>query len=122
MGICFLSAITDKMVITCLMPFVKGPEELIDLSKVIRVRNYAFEGCRSKNIVNAGNISSMDVKSFQSSIFAMDNDYEKGIKAIGRFLIGIDYSIPGIEIPETVTENACNFDECKTVKRDCVKK
>lgn len=39
--------------------FCKGPEELIDLSKVIRVRNYAFEGCRSKNIVNAGNILSL---------------------------------------------------------------
>lgn len=101
--------------------FCKGPEELIDLSKVIRVRNYAFEGCRSKNIVNAGNISSMDVKSFSGSIFAMDNDYEKGIKAIGRFLIGIDYSIPVIEIPETVTENACNFDECKTVKEIVLK-
>lgn len=101
--------------------FCKGPEELIDLSKVIRVRSYAFEGCRSKNIVNAGNISSMDVKSFSGSIFAMDNDYEKGIKAIGRFLIGIDYSIPVIEIPETVTENACNFDECKTVKEIVLK-
>ena len=66
--------------------FCKGPEELIDLSKVIRVRNYAFEGCRSKNIVNAGNISSMDVKSFSGSIFAMDNDYEKGINP-GSFQI-----------------------------------
>ena len=101
--------------------FCKGTEELIDLSKVIRVRSYAFEGCRSKNIVNVGNISSMDVKSFSGSIFAMDNDYEKGIKAIGRFLIGIDYSIPVIEIPETVTENACNFDEFKTVKEIVLK-
>ena len=101
--------------------FCKGPEELIDLSKVIRVRNYAFEGCRSKNIVNAGNILSMDVKSFSGSVFAMDNDYEKGIKAIGRFLIGIDYSIPVIEIPEAVTENACNFDECKIAKEIVLK-
>lgn len=101
--------------------FCKGTEELIDLSKVIRVRNYAFEGCRSKNIVNAGNILSMDVKSFSGYVFAMDNDYEKGIKAIGRFLIGIDYSIPVIEIPETVTENACNFDECKIAKEIVLK-
>lgn len=101
--------------------FCKGPKELIDLSKVIRVRSYAFAGCRSKNIVNAGNILTMDVKSFSGSVFDMDNDYEKGIKAIGSFLIGIDYSIPVIEIPEDVTENACNFDESKTVKEIVLK-
>ena len=101
--------------------FCKGPEELIDLSKVIRVCNYAFEGCRSKNIVNAGNISSMDIKSFSGSVIDMDNDYEKGIKAIGRFLIGIDYSALVIEIPETVTENAYSFDGCKVAKEVVLK-
>lgn len=101
--------------------FCKKTGELIDLAGVIKISDYAFEGCRSKNIINANDIETMDIKSFSGSVFDMDNDYEKGIKAIGSFLIGVDYSVPVVEVPEAVTKNACSFDNYKTVKEVVLK-
>lgn len=101
--------------------FCKKTGELIDLAGVIKISDYAFEGCRSKNIINANDIETMDIKSFSGSVFDLDNDYEKGIKAIGSFLIGVDYSVPVVEVPETVTKNACSFDNYKTVKEVVLK-
>ena len=83
--------------------FYKKPWEIIDLKGIEGIDEYAFEGCMSKNIINAYNLRSVWPNTFKGYPFALSDTCsdidENGVCMIGNIVMKIDDNADVVKIP-----------------------
>lgn len=85
--------------------FCKTSDEVIDLSGIGSIDDYAFEGCRSKKIINMDELFMIDSMAFSgSAVFLSDtiNEMQNDMCIIGNTLIRINDNAGNINIPDSV--------------------
>lgn len=85
--------------------FCKTSDEVIDLSGIGSIDDYAFEGCRSKKIINMDELFMIDSRAFSgSAAFLLDtiNEMQNDMCIIGNTLIRINDNAGNINIPDSV--------------------
>lgn len=85
--------------------FCKTSDEVIDLSGIGSIDDYAFEGCRSKKIINMDELFMIDSMAFSgSAVFLLDtiNEMQNDMCIIGNTLIRINDNAGNINIPDSV--------------------
>lgn len=85
--------------------FCKTSDEVIDLSGIGSIDDYAFEGCRSKKIINMDELFMIDGRAFSgSAAFLLDtiNEMQNDMCIIGNTLIRINDNAGNINIPDSV--------------------
>lgn len=85
--------------------FCKTSDEVIDLSGIGSIDDYAFEGCRSKKIINMDKLFMIDSRAFSgSAAFLLDtiNEMQNDMCIIGNTLIRINDNAGNINIPDSV--------------------
>ena len=85
--------------------FCKTSDEVIDLSGIGSIDDYAFEGCRSKKIINMDELFMIDSMAFSgSAVFLLDtiNEMQNDMCIIGNTLIRINDNARNINIPDSV--------------------
>lgn len=85
--------------------FCKTSDEVIDLSGIGSIDDYAFEGCRSKKIINMDELFMIDSRAFSgSAAFLLDtiNEMQNDMCIIGNTLIRINDNTGNINIPDSV--------------------
>lgn len=85
--------------------FCKTSDEVIDLSGIGSIDDYAFEGCRSKKIINMDELFIIDSMAFSgSAVFLSDtiNEMQNDMCIIGNTLIRINDNAGNINIPDSV--------------------
>lgn len=85
--------------------FCKTSDEVIDLSGIGSIDEYAFEGCRSKKIINMDELFMIDSMAFSgSAVFLSDtiNEMQNDMCIIGNTLIHINDNAGNINIPDSV--------------------
>lgn len=85
--------------------FCKTSDEVIDLSGIGSIYDYAFEGCRSKKIINMDELFMIDSMAFSgSAVFLSDtiNEMQNDMCIIGNTLIRINDNAGNINIPDSV--------------------
>lgn len=85
--------------------FCKNPDEVIDLSGIGSISDYAFEGCRSKKIIHMDELFMIDSRAFSgSAIFLSDttNDMKNDMYIIGNTLVRINDNAKNINIPDSI--------------------
>lgn len=85
--------------------FCKTSDEVIDLSGIGSIDDYAFEGCRSKKIINMDELFMIDSMAFSgSAVFLLDtiNEMQNDMCIIGNTLIRINDNAGNINIPNSV--------------------
>lgn len=85
--------------------FCKTSDEVIDLSGIGSIDDYAFEGCRSKKIINMDELFMIDSRAFSgSAAFLLDtiNEMQNDMCIIGNTLIRINDNARNINIPDSV--------------------
>ena len=85
--------------------FCKTSDEVIDLSGIGSIDDYAFEGCRSKKIINMDELFMIDSMAFSgSAVFLSDtiNEMQNNMCIIGNTLIRINDNAGNINIPDSV--------------------
>lgn len=79
--------------------FCKAPDEIIDLSGVSEIAPYAFEGCRSDNIIHMDDIVVCGAKAFDGYLAS---SYDNGMLTAGNILLSID-DTESVTIPKKIT-------------------
>lgn len=85
--------------------FCKTSDEVIDLSGIGSIDEYAFEGCRSKKIINMDELFMIDSRAFSgSAVFLSDtiNEMQNDMCIIDNTLIRINDNAGNINIPDSV--------------------
>lgn len=85
--------------------FCKTSDEVIDLSGIGSIDDYAFEGCRSKKIINMDELFMIDSRAFSgSAVFLSDtlNEMQNDMCIIGNTLIRINDNARNINIPDSI--------------------
>lgn len=85
--------------------FCKTSDEVIDLSGIGSIDDYAFEGCRAKKIINMDELFMIDSMAFSgSAVFLSDtiNEMQNDMCIIGNTLIRINDNAGNINIPDSV--------------------
>lgn len=85
--------------------FCKTSDEVIDLSGIGSIDDYAFEGCRSKKIINADDLFMIESKALSgSAVFLSDtiNEMRNDMYIIGNTLIRINDNARNINIPDSI--------------------
>lgn len=85
--------------------FCKTSDEVIDLSGIGSIDDYAFEGCRSKKIINMDELFMIDSRALSgSAAFLLDtiNEMQNDMCIIGNTLIRINDNAGNINIPDSV--------------------
>ena len=85
--------------------FCKTSDEVIDLSGIGSIDDYAFDGCRSKKIINMDELFMIDSMAFSgSAVFLSDtiNEMQNDMCIIGNTLIRINDNAGNINIPDSV--------------------
>jgi len=81
--------------------FCKTSDEVIDLSGIGSIDDYAFEGCRSKKIINMDELFMIDSMAFSgSAVFLSDtiNEMQNDMCIIGNTLIRINDNAGNVNI------------------------
>lgn len=85
--------------------FCKTSDEIIDLSGIGSIDDYAFDGCRSKKIINADDLFMIDGRAFSGSA-AFLSDITSNMKddmcIIGNTLVRINDNAKSINIPDDI--------------------
>lgn len=85
--------------------FCKTSDEVIDLSGIGSIDDYAFEGCRSKKIINMDELFMIDSRAFSgSAVFLSDtiNEMQNDMCIIDNTLVRINDNAGNINIPDSV--------------------
>lgn len=85
--------------------FCKTSDEVIDLSGIGSIDDYAFEGCRSKKIINMDELFMIDSRAFSgSAVFLSDtiNEMQNDMCIIDNTLIRINDNAGNINIPDSI--------------------
>lgn len=85
--------------------FCKTSDEVIDLSGIGSIDDYAFEGCRSKKIINADDLFMIESRALSgSAVFLSDaiNEMRNDMYIIGNTLIRINDNARNINIPDSI--------------------
>ena len=85
--------------------FCKTSDDVIDLSGIGSIDEYAFEGCRSKKIINMDELFMIDSRAFSgSAVFLSDtiNEMQNDMCIIDNTLIRINDNAGNINIPDSV--------------------
>lgn len=85
--------------------FCKTSDEVIDLSGIGSIDDYAFEGCRSKKIINADDLFMIESRALSgSAVFLSDtiNEMRNDMYIIGNTLIRINDNAGNINIPDSI--------------------
>ena len=98
---CLLMAIKNGNSIEYMLlnTFCKKPGEEIDLTGVYSIKDYAFEGCMSTNIINTDGITHLSRKSFTNSAFQFGGSFTNGVKCVNGMIVDIDTTVKEIDIP-----------------------
>lgn len=84
---------------TLLNAFCKAEDETVDLYRVKRIGDFAFEGCRSWNLINDASVEYVAENAFTDSAF-MEQPFEEGIKLAGHIMIAMDDTAEEIVVPQ----------------------
>lgn len=84
---------------TLLNAFCKAEDETVDLYRVKRIGNFAFERCRSWNLINDASVEYVAENAFTDSAF-MEQPFEGGIKLAGHIMIAMDDTAEEIVVPQ----------------------
>lgn len=82
--------------------FCKTADEIVDLSGIKKIENYAFSGCLSTNIINDDEIESSGVNAFYGSAI-FDSDPVDGVYIAGNMIVGISEQAKEVIIPKHAT-------------------
>ena len=85
--------------------FCKTSDEVIDLSGIGSIDDYAFEVCRSKKIINADDLFMIESRALSgSAVFLSDtiNEMRNDMYIIGNTLIRINDNARNINIPDSI--------------------
>lgn len=96
--------------------FCKKEGDVIDLDGVSVITNFAFEGCMSKNIINADAIFNMQSHALDGYMLFGEDEWTDGIKSLGSVLIDVDSNADVIELPVKI-ETVYNPDVIKPMKK-----
>lgn len=100
--------------------FCKPAEEIIDLQDVSAISDYAFEGCLSKNIINA-KLQYTEQYAFHGYPYMSSVEYVNGAYCIGDICLSIDEDADVVEIPKNVTSVVVSEDFSGDTKVKCNK-
>lgn len=84
---------------TLLNAFCKSEDDVVDLHRVNKIDNFAFEGCRSWSLVNDASVEYVAENAFTDSAF-MEQPFKGGIKLAGHIMIAMDDTAEEIVIPQ----------------------
>lgn len=84
---------------TLLNAFCKAEDNVVDLYRVKRIDDFAFEGCRSWNLINDASVEYVAENAFTDSAF-MEQPFEGGIKLAGHIMIAMDDTAEEIVVPQ----------------------
>lgn len=105
--------------------FCRNQDEVIDLHDVILIDSFAFEGCKSVDIVNSNNVVKINDNAFAYSIFAEKKPFTNGICTIGAVLVDIEPGATEITLPDGIksiyTGANTNINNIKCIKTANVK-
>ena len=82
--------------------FCRTEDEVVDLSGIKKISDYAFSGCLSTNIINDDEIESSGVNAFYGSA-VFDSDPVDGVYMAGNMIVGISEQAKEIIIPKHAT-------------------
>lgn len=105
--------------------FCRNQDEVVDLHDVILIDSFAFEGCKSVDIVNSNNVVKINDNAFAYSIFAEKKPFTNGICTIGAVLVDIEPGATEITLPDGIksiyTGADTNINNIKCIKTANVK-
>mgnify|MGYP000009614306 FL=1 len=105
--------------------FCRNQDEVVDLHDVILIDSFAFEGCKSVDIVNSNNVAKINDNAFVYSIFAEKKPFTNGICTIGAVLVDIEPGATEITLPDGIksiyTGADTNINNIKCIKTANVK-
>lgn len=82
--------------------FCRTEDEVVDLSGIKKISDYAFSGCLSTNIINDEEIENTGINAFYGSA-VFDSEPVDGVYMAGNMIVGISERAKEIIIPEYAT-------------------
>ena len=82
--------------------FCRTEDEVVDLSGIKKISDYAFSGCLSTNIINDEEIENTGINAFYGSA-VFDSEPVDGVYMAGNMIVGISEQAKEIIIPEYAT-------------------
>lgn len=105
--------------------FCRNQDEVIDLHDVVSIDSFAFEGCKSVDIVNSSNITKIKDNAFAYSMFAEKRTFTNGICTIGAVLVDVEPGATEIMLPDGIksiyTGVDTNINNIKCIKTANIK-
>lgn len=79
--------------------FCKQPDEIIDMDGITRIGEYAFEGCKTKQVINTKGVTYIDVSAFRGSVLLLDKN-NNSVTMAGSILVDINDSFDDVVLPD----------------------
>lgn len=98
-----------KKRLTLLNTFCKKPGVEIDMQDVNAIKDYALEGCKTVDFINADEISSISSASFSGSALKLTKPYINGVSSFKNILLDVDLSESKIDLPKEITCLGCRI-------------
>ena len=98
-----------KKRLTLLNTFCKKPGAEIDMQDVNAIKDYALEGCKTVDFINADEISSISSASFSGSALKLTKPYINGVSRFKNILLDVDLSESKIDLPKEITCLGCRI-------------
>lgn len=101
---------------TVLNTFCCNPDEILDMSGIDTVGDYAFEGCMAKNFEHTNKLESCTIHAFHGS--ALDLCHDKDVVQIGGIIVYINNDVKELKISKNVkyiNSNICIPDIKKVI-------
>ena len=106
--------------------FCRNPDETVDLLGVTTIDGFAFEGCKSTDIVNDREVGCICDNAFAGSVFSEKRVYKDGMCIVGTVLFDVEPGVTGITLPyglkSIYSGTDSNIKDIKCIKTESVER
>lgn len=92
--------------------FCKQPDEIINMKGIKCIEAYAFEGCKTKQVVNTKEVTRIDISAFSGSVLLLDKN-NNSVTMADSILVDINDSFDDIVLPDDSIDITQIYYDCK---------